>query len=228
MNIVDIILGVFLIWLLYRGFCRGFVGSILYLVGVLGTYCVIRQYSYLLANFLQDTVGLGHHVAVVLGYVFTFVICMVAVNFLIKLINNLLDALHLNLINRIFGALLAALNGLLLITLLLIILSISTGETSFAASSRLSSGNLMDQAHDKVDELIDEQVGDNETLKQTLKGLNPADAARKLEELMNESKPAKKASAFSKKVNEFTQSSIILGWANSLKQIIIHKSTELR
>lgn len=228
MNMVDIILGVFLIWLLYRGFCRGFVGSILYLVGVLGTYCVIRQYSYLLANLLHDSAGLGHNVAIVLSYVLTFVICMVAVNLIIRLINNLLDALHLNLINRILGALLAGFNGLLIITLLLIILSVSTGETSFSASGSSVHTNLVEQMQEKVDALIDEQVGDNETLRQTLKSMKPSEAMKKLEELMDNGTIKKKPSAFSRKVEELTHASVILGWADTFKQIIIRKSAELR
>lgn len=228
MNSIDIILGVFLIWLLYRGFCRGFVGSILYLVGVLGTYCVIRQYSYLLANLLQNSVGMGKNVAVVLSYVVTFVICMVAVNLIIKLINDLLDALHLNLINRIFGGLLAGFNGLLLITLLLIIISVTTGETSFSASKSPTSKGLVGQVQQKVDELIDEYVGDNETLRQTLENMKPEEAMTKMEEMIKDGTIKKKPNAFSNKVNELTQSSMILGWADSLKQIIIHKSAELR
>jgi predicted regulator of amino acid metabolism with ACT domain len=81
---------------------------------------------------------------------------------------------------------------------------------------------------EKVDALIDEQVGDNETLRQTLKSMKPSEAMKKLEELMDNGTIKKKPSAFSRKVEELTHASVILGWADTFKQIIIRKSAELR
>jgi len=225
MNIVDIILSVFLLLLFYRGFRRGFIGSIVYLLGLWGTIFVMRQYSYRVAHLLSAHIRLDATAASVLGHVITIVLCLVVIRLVIKLINSILDAIHLNLINRIFGGVFASFNGVLLLAVILLIIGLFTGVNKLDMESKANNAGVIAQVQGSVNEIVESAGEDNALLKKTLSELNPTGAATGLKRILVDDEDVKKSKEFSRKVSKFTQDSVILSWAQKFTDLIIRKSS---
>ncbi|NJB71277.1 membrane protein required for colicin V production [Saonia flava] len=109
MNIMDIILGVVLIWGLYKGFKNGLlieVAAILALIA--GIYGAIH-FSYIAGDYLSRNMQWNERYINTTAFIITFIIIVIAVHFAGKLLTKVANIVLLGAINKIAGALFGAL-----------------------------------------------------------------------------------------------------------------------
>ncbi len=118
MNILDIIIGLFIAWQLYRGFSKGFIAAVVSLLGLIaGLYCSLR-FSDWVGKQLFAGSQMGEGSIVLLSFAITFVAALVGVYFIGKLVSGLIKTLQLNLINKIAGAAFGGLKAVLILSVL--------------------------------------------------------------------------------------------------------------
>jgi len=121
MNYFDIIVGLILLFALFRGLKNGLVTELASLAAlVLGLFGAII-FSGVTAEYLSPHIG-SSHIGLISFFV-TFILIVVAIHFIAKLINKLLEAVALGAINRILGAAFSVLKYAFIISVLLAVLN---------------------------------------------------------------------------------------------------------
>ena len=103
MNYLDIIIAVFLLWAVYRGFTKGFFIAIAGLAAlILGIYGAIHfsgfAVLFLLKYFDKDPEALR-----LVSFALTFVVIVILVHMIARLLDILIKAIALGFINRLAG-----------------------------------------------------------------------------------------------------------------------------
>ncbi len=121
MNYFDIIVGLLLVFALFKGFKNGLVTElaslaalILGLLGAIFFSDVTEQY---LSQHLNSS-----HIGLISFFV-TFILIVIIVHFIAKLVNKLLEAVALGFINRILGALFSVLKYAFVISVFIAIIN---------------------------------------------------------------------------------------------------------
>lgn len=105
MNVIDIVLGVILLFGLIRGLMKGFFVELASLVALIaGIYGAIH-FSYILKNFLIDIVSWEEKYIQLIAFALTFIIIVVFISLLGKLLTKFSSLIALGLVNRLLGGL---------------------------------------------------------------------------------------------------------------------------
>ncbi|HET8809742.1 MAG TPA: CvpA family protein [Flavobacteriaceae bacterium] len=104
MNVIDIILGVILLFGLIRGLMKGFFVELASLVALIaGVYGAIH-FSYILKGFLFDLVSWDEKYVQLVAFALTFIIIVVLISLLGKLLTKFSSLIALGFVNRLLGA----------------------------------------------------------------------------------------------------------------------------
>ncbi|GAF05171.1 CvpA family protein [Saccharicrinis fermentans] len=121
MNYFDIIIGIILLFAIIKGFKNGFIiefASLAALVlGVLGAikFSGLTE-KWLLQHFSSNYIG-------IISFLVTFVLIVIAIHMLAKVVDRLIKAIALGLVNRIFGSAFAFIKYAFILSILLAIFS---------------------------------------------------------------------------------------------------------
>ena len=141
MNILDIILGAFLLILMFHGFRKGFIRSIIGLLGLVVIVIVIARTGHLFKGMLMVKLGFGEVLAVISSYILIAIIIILVVKLIIYILHSIVELFNLNWLNKLLGGLFGLFNGTLIIAIILIILNISPFEKDvrkFTSNSRIA------------------------------------------------------------------------------------------
>lgn len=174
MNTIDIGLGVFFILTLLIGLRKGLIASIIHLIALVFTFILIAEASPYISFLLHTKFNLSELVSAILSYIIVLVVIIILTKLVILLLNKLIKALKLSMINRILGAVFGFCNGVILLAIVLLLISISPFQKEFDNWSQDSkiidalrivsdefSKNLPDLQEKKldgIDELIEKQL----------------------------------------------------------------------
>lgn len=122
MGVIDWTIIAFLLVLTYFGLRRGLAGAIVQLSGAILTFILIGHYYPLLANQLVLKYGLSKALSVVISVIMILVLVVVVTRFVIWILNRFIKALNLGWANRLLGALLGLLNGLILVIIFTLVM----------------------------------------------------------------------------------------------------------
>ena len=123
MNIIDIILSIFLLLGLVRGFFKGFLLELAGLVALIaGIYGAIH-FSDSMYQFLQTFISWQERYLTLLAFAFTFCLIAIAVSLLARLLTKMVDFLAFGILNRILGAVFGMLKTAFLAGLFLMFLN---------------------------------------------------------------------------------------------------------
>lgn len=123
MNIIDIIILVPLAFFAYRGFTKGFFISVAMLAGLLfGLYAAINFSEYM-ADFLTNKLNLVNNNIKFIAYITTFVVVVVLVYLLGQFLSRVAKTAGLGLVNRLAGAALGIVKGLIIVSAFLLLLA---------------------------------------------------------------------------------------------------------
>lgn len=140
MNVLDIILIVPIIWLMYRGYQKGFIIELSSLVAlILGIYFAIN-FSGFAADFLTRNFNIGDKYLDIVAFMVTFMVVVFGVFMVGKVLEKFIDILLLGFINKLAGAAFGVIKAAFLISIVLwIINSFDLNRTIIKDSSRQGS-----------------------------------------------------------------------------------------
>ncbi|WP_372752954.1 CvpA family protein [Labilibaculum sp.] len=115
MSIIDVIIGIPLLWAMVKGFKNGFIFEVATLVAlVFGIYGAIH-FSDFTAQFIRDRFNYDSEYMGYISFGLTFVVIVLLVHVIGKLLNSLIEAIALGMFNRILGMVFGLLKGVLII-----------------------------------------------------------------------------------------------------------------
>lgn len=137
MNVIDIILGVFLLLGFIRGFQKGFIielaGIIALLVGIYGGL----EYGYLAENYLIDWTDWSSSAIEISSFLIVFVCIIILISIIAKILTTIIHSIALGLINRVFGAVFGVIKMGLFILILLLIFDYINSNGRFISETKL-------------------------------------------------------------------------------------------
>lgn len=115
MNVLDIVLAIPMLWLVYRGWKRGLVREAATLIGVLaGIWAAVH-----LSQLICELLSLKGENSVIIAFFIAFVGALVLAWLLGRMVEGLMKAAHLSIINHIAGAALGLAKALCILAVLL-------------------------------------------------------------------------------------------------------------
>lgn len=119
MSIIDILIGIPLLWAMIKGFKNGFIFEIATLMAlILGIYGAIH-FSDFTAQFIRDRFNYDSEYMNYIAFGVTFIVIVVIVNIIGKLLNSLIEAIALGMFNRILGLTFGLMKGILIIGIII-------------------------------------------------------------------------------------------------------------
>jgi len=120
MAILDIVLGILLIWGLYKGLKNGLFVEIASIIALIaGIYGAIH-FSYIAGDYLAEHMQWNEHYMNVASFVITFIAIVVLVHIAGKLLTKVADFAMLGFLNKLAGALFGALKVAVIVGALLV------------------------------------------------------------------------------------------------------------
>lgn len=131
MNFLDIVLGIFLLWGLYKGITNGLFVELASLVALIaGIYGAIH-FSHLTANYLSEKTEWNPTYMNTAAFLITFIAIVVVVHLAGKLLTKIADFAMLGLLNKIAGGIFGMLKVAVLLGALLVFIERVTGALEF-------------------------------------------------------------------------------------------------
>lgn len=169
MNLLDIIIAIPLLWGAYRGFKRGFVFEIFMLIGlILGLYIAFK-FSSLLNGWLSKIVSADSAVIPYLSFIIVFAAILLILILFAKLLENVLKAVSLNVLNQVAGAVLGIIKFALVVSIILWgfkslephwnFINASTKKQSLLYGPVLKTASFLTPALQDIKEEFKEKVG---------------------------------------------------------------------
>lgn len=103
MNYIDMFILVLLIWAVYRGYTHGFITQLTILVALAAGIFAAVKLSGVTANFLEEHVSVHPESLYLISLGITFVLVFIGVNILGNIVESMVEATPLSMINRILG-----------------------------------------------------------------------------------------------------------------------------
>jgi membrane protein required for colicin V production len=115
MSIIDILIGIPLLWAMVKGFKNGFIFEVATLIAlVFGIYGAIH-FSDFTAQFIRDRFNYDSEYMGYISFGITFIVIVFLVHIVGKLLNSLVEAISLGMINRVLGSIFGLIRGILII-----------------------------------------------------------------------------------------------------------------
>ncbi|PLX25664.1 MAG: colicin V production protein [Salinivirgaceae bacterium] len=142
MNIFDLAIAIPLVWGLYKGFSKGFIQALATLVAlVLGVIGAIK-FSDITSTFLASNLNIEPTYLPLISFAITFIGIIIGVHFLARLIDKLLKAVALGLVNKLAGAAFGLAKYAFIVSVILIALNYINGQTNFIPKEKIESSLL--------------------------------------------------------------------------------------
>lgn len=103
MNYIDIILGIFLLLGLVRGFMKGFFVELAALVALIAGIFGAIHFSYFAADYLSEKVSWDENTINLASFAITFIIIIIAISLAGKLLTKLANLIALGILNKLLG-----------------------------------------------------------------------------------------------------------------------------
>nr|WP_320117999.1 CvpA family protein [uncultured Marinifilum sp.] len=176
MNILDILIGLPLLWAIYKGFTKGLIIEVATLLAlVLGIYGAIH-FSDFTAEFIQQKFNYDSQYMGYIAFAITFILIVIILNILGKILNSLIEAVALGLINRILGVIFGLFKGIIILSIVVYFVNYLDQKLSFISKEKKENSILYEPmvrisetmfelfdsdfegAGDKIKEKVKEQV----------------------------------------------------------------------
>lgn len=119
MNWLDIVLGIPLLWLLYKGFKNGFVIELASLAALILGIFVALHFSFYAENYLRESFEIGERYLYIVSFAITFLVVAIVVVLAGKIIDKLINIVALGLLNRLLGGIFGLLKAAIVLSVIL-------------------------------------------------------------------------------------------------------------
>jgi membrane protein required for colicin V production len=131
MNTVDLVFAILFLWAAYRGYTKGFIVQLAtlaaLLLGILGAVMFSDFTSSLIIKKFEVS---GNYLPIV-SFAVTFIIIVIAVHLLAKMLNKLIDAIALGIVNRLLGVLFSVLKIAFIASIILVLINKADNKYNF-------------------------------------------------------------------------------------------------
>ncbi len=124
MNILDIILGIFLVVLLVQGLLKGFIKSIISLLSLIVIVVLIAKMGHIFKGMLIVRFGLSELLAIIISYILIALAIFLIAKITFKILNMMIEFLHLKWLDKLLGAFFGIFNGAMIIAIILLLLNL--------------------------------------------------------------------------------------------------------
>ena len=121
MHILDIIFGILLLVLALKCLSKGFVASLIQLLGLVVIVYAVAKAGQIVKHIVIQQLGWGNTLATIVSYILIALIIYIIIRIIIFLMNRVVEILSLKWLNKLLGFIFGIFNGLLLIAVLIII-----------------------------------------------------------------------------------------------------------
>jgi membrane protein required for colicin V production len=100
---IDIILGILMALGFYIGYSRGIIKTVFAIVSLLMAILAAMKLSPVMISFLDGVLSWDPRLTVILGFVLTFIVVVIAIRFLGNLLEKMMTTLQINFVNKLAG-----------------------------------------------------------------------------------------------------------------------------
>jgi len=155
MNVLDIIIGIPLLYAIYKGFTKGFIYEAAILIAlVLGVYGAIH-FSDFTAELILDTFDFESQYMKYISFAVTFIAIVVGVNLLGRIIDKVVEAVALGFLNRLMGVAFGLLKGILILSIVVHLLNYVNKRVNFISEEKINESLLYQPMSQIAETLFD-------------------------------------------------------------------------
>jgi membrane protein required for colicin V production len=139
---IDIIFVLIFCWAAFKGFTRGFILQAASLAALfLGIYGAIKLSGYTAAVLMEKMGSHGENLPLI-SFAITFILIVVAIHFLARLFEKMLEMIALSFLNRIFGVLFNLIKYAFIISAVLVVINGFNRKTHFIPQKKINESKL--------------------------------------------------------------------------------------
>ena len=131
MGFLDIVLGILLVWGLYKGLTNGLFVELASLVALIAGIYGSIHFSYIAGDYLSQNMEWNHRYIKLTAFIITFIAIVLLVHFAGKLLTKIADFAMLGLLNKIAGGIFGALKVAIILGALLMFFEKATTSFNF-------------------------------------------------------------------------------------------------
>ena len=98
----------------YLGYSKGIIKSLFGIISIVIAFLISLKFSFLFIGLIEQFMNSDPRLNIVLGFVFTFLLVMIGIRLIGQGFEKILEAAHINLINKLAGGFLSGLITLIL------------------------------------------------------------------------------------------------------------------
>lgn len=131
MNTIDLVFAILLLWSAYRGFTKGFIVQLATLAALLLGILGAVLFSDLTSDLIIKKFEVSGQYLPVLSFAVTFIVIVIAVHLLAKMLNKLIDAIALGIVNRLLGVSFSLLKTAFIVSIILVLINKADNKFNF-------------------------------------------------------------------------------------------------
>ncbi|MAM23236.1 MAG: colicin V production protein [Croceibacter sp.] len=145
MNFIDIILGIFLLLGLVRGFMKGFFVELASLVALIAGIFGAIHFSYYASSFIAEHVDWEENYINLAAFAITFIIIIVIISLAGKLLTKLANIIALGILNKLLGGAFGVIKMAFLASVIILFFEAVNSNNSLIEQEKLDSSVLYAQ-----------------------------------------------------------------------------------
>ncbi len=134
MNTIDLVFAILLLWSAYRGYTKGFIVQLAtlaaLLLGTLGAFL----FSDITSSLIIKKFEISGQSLPIISFAVTFVVIVIGVHLFAKMLNKLIDAIALGIVNRLLGVLFSVLKIAFIVSIILVLINKADNKYNFISS----------------------------------------------------------------------------------------------
>ena len=136
MNLLDILIGLPLVWAIYKGFTKGLIIEVATLLAlILGIYGAIH-FSDFTAEFIRNRFDYDSNYMGIIAFISTFILIVIILNVVGKMLNSLVEAVALGMINRLLGVAFGLIKGIIIMSIVVYFVNFLDKKIDFISQEK--------------------------------------------------------------------------------------------
>lgn len=123
MNTVDLVFSILFLWAAYRGYTKGFIVQLATLAALLLGILGAVMFSDFTSGLIIKKFEVSGNYLPIISFAVTFIVIVIAVHLLAKMLNKLVDAIALGIVNRLLGVLFSVLKIAFIASIILVLIN---------------------------------------------------------------------------------------------------------